>query len=326
MTPRVSVIVPTCRRPDLLARTLAALVALNFPAAGCEIIVADDGGDRATRQVVKEVSRRSREQSGPRVRYVPGEPNSGPAAARNHGVRAAEGAVLAFTDDDTIPDPDWLRAGVAALDQGADAVSGRVDVPLPRARPTDYERDAAHLSTAEFVTANCFVRADVFRDLGGFDERFRMAWREDSDLHFRLLDAGYRIASASDALVVHPIRRAPWGVSLRQQRKSRYNALLYKKHKRRYRQQIQARPPLAYYGSIVALAGAAAFARRRSGVACGFGLLWGLATGRFTVQRLRGTEISPTHVTEMAVTSAVIPVLSVFWRLRGAIEFRVRFA
>src|SRR5690606_30571680 len=113
----------------------------------------------------------------------------GPAAARNVGWRAARCEVVAFTDDDCIPDPGWLAAGTRAVEQGFAAATGRVVVPLPDA-PTDYERDAAGLARAEFVTANCFCRRSVLEALGGFDERFSAAWREDSDLHFALLRAG----------------------------------------------------------------------------------------------------------------------------------------
>jgi hypothetical protein len=62
--------------------------------------------------------------------------------------------------------------------------------------PTDYERDAHGLERSEFVTANCFVSKRGLERLGGFDERFPLAWREDSDLHFRLLRVGARLAHA----------------------------------------------------------------------------------------------------------------------------------
>ena len=78
------------------------------------------------------------------------------------------------------------------------------------------------------------------------DERFSAAWREDSDLHFTLLLHGGQIDRVPSALVVHPVRPARWGVSLNQQRKSLFNALLYKKHPRLYRQRIRPWPPWDY--------------------------------------------------------------------------------
>src|SRR5579883_2106310 len=237
---RVSVVVPTFRRPELLSRCLGALAAHDFAATAFEVLIADDAGSAATRRQVEEFAARS--ASRPAVGYVAVTGRHGPAAARNAGWRAARGEFIAFTDDDCLPDPHWLSAGVAAFAGDIDAVTGRVVVPLPEV-PTDYQRDAAGLARAEFVTANCFCRRDALEAVGGFDERFSAAWREDSDLQFSLLRAGRRIARAEAALVVHPVRPAPWGVSLLQQRKSLFDALLYKKHPELYRRRIRSSPP-----------------------------------------------------------------------------------
>jgi GT2 family glycosyltransferase len=325
MTVCVSVIVPTRCRAALLERALFALLAQDFPARDVEVLVADDGSDPPTRTIVEAARREAQRRSGPTVRYLPASEARGPAAARNRACREARGAIFAFTDDDTIPDPGWLRAGVAAIGASADAAAGCIEVPLPDRRPTDYERDTAQLQIAEFATANCFVKADVFWNVGGFDERFATAWREDSDLQFRLLDAGFTIASAPDALVIHPVRAAPWGISLRQQRKSHYNALLYKKHPRRYRRHIQSRPPTAYYVSVGTLISSVCLLRRNRALATGSFLAWLLLTMRFALHRLNGTALTGSHIAEMAATSALIPPLGIFWRLKGAAKFKVVF-
>jgi glycosyltransferase involved in cell wall biosynthesis len=290
-----------------------------------EVLVADDAASCTTREQVEGWSCRSRSDGGPLVRYVAVTVSHGPAAARNAGWRVAHGSVIAFTDDDCLPDSGWLEAGLAAIRAGADAVSGRLVMPLAGV-PNDYERDAAQLQEAGFVTANCFCRRDLLFQLGGFDERFKVAWREDSDLLFRIEEAGGVVAQAAEAVVVHPIRPAPWGVSLRQQAKSQYNALLYKRHPARYRQQIQPSPPWHYYSTIAAIIVAlgGGIAGRRA-VACGGLLGWLTLTARFCARRLTGTSHRPAHVAEMALTSALIPPLSVFWRLRGAIRYRVWF-
>jgi cellulose synthase/poly-beta-1,6-N-acetylglucosamine synthase-like glycosyltransferase len=205
------------------------------------------------------------------------------------------------------------------------AASGKVVVPLPE-RPTDYERDAAGLAAAEFVTANCFVRRDVLERVGGFDERYASAWREDSDLQFTLMERGLRIARAPGAVVVHPVRPAPWGVSLRQQRKAQFNALLYRKFPGRYRSRIQPSPPWGYYATVGSLAAApGALAAGAPVLAASALAAWAVLTGRFCLRRLRGNTWAPRHVLEMALTSALIPPLSVFWRLYGALRFRVLF-
>jgi hypothetical protein len=200
-----------------------------------------------------------------------------------------------------------------------------VIVPLS-ARPTDYERDAAGLEHGEFVTANCFVRRDVLAAVGGFDERYSAAWREDSDLHFMLLERGQRVDRAPGAIVVHPVRPAPWGICLRQQRKSLFNALLFKKYPRLYRLRIRSSPPWDYYAIVASLGtvlvGAVAGTR---GLAWAALVVWLLLTARFCARRLARNSLSCRHVTEMLVTSTLVPPLSVFWRLYGAFKFRVFF-
>src|SRR5579884_2504543 len=109
--PRASVVVPTYRRPDLLDRCLAALVAQDLGPQAYEIVVADDAASEETGRQVERWATNDR----PALRYVPVRHAHGPAAARNAGWRAARGEVIAFTDDDTVPDPGWLREGVAAL-------------------------------------------------------------------------------------------------------------------------------------------------------------------------------------------------------------------
>jgi len=318
---RASVVVPTRRRTDRLDRCLAALEGQGIDRSLYEIIIIDDGSDDATRLLVEGRAARSDLA----IRYLAAPGPRGPAAARNLGWRRASGAVVAFTDDDCLPQPGWLASGLAALEDGAVAATGRVVVPLPDS-PTDYQRDAAGLEGAEFVTANLFCRRDALEAVGGFDERFALAWREDSDLHFALLERGGRIAEAPGAVVVHPVRPAPWGVSLAQQRKSLFDALLYKKHPALYRERIQSGPPWNYYAIIAATASVALGAwHGPTALATGPATAWVLLTGRFCLRRLRRTTHRPGHVAEMVATSTVIPFLSVFWRLYGAWKFRVKF-
>ena len=184
------------------------------------------------------------------MHYLPVHGSHGPAAARNAGWRAAHGPIIAFTDDDCIPDPGWLKAGVPAFVDGVAAVTGRVVVPLPPS-PTDYERDAAGLENGRIRHG----------------ELLRPARRCSSEPAVSTNDSrqpGARTATCTSPcctraagssglpplVVVHPVRPAPWGVSLKQQRKSLFNALLYKKHPRLYRQRIRPWPPWEYYAIV----------------------------------------------------------------------------
>jgi GT2 family glycosyltransferase len=320
----VSIVVPTCGRPQLLNRCLGALVAQRFDPEMFEIIVVDDRPSLATRDIVIDWAKSAvRAGKGPLVSYLPSPGPHGPAAARNHGWRAARGRVVAFTDDDTVARPDWLEKGMRAFSTGdVDAVWGRIVMPLDHV-PTDYELDAKGLEQAEFVTANCFCSKRILRRLGGFDERFRFAWREDADLYFSLLDIGAHVTRAQDAVIVHPIRPARWGVSLAQQKKMLFDALLFKKHPQRYREKIRAAPRWDYYLIVFALLTAivGVAASKPMMVASG-AAVWLLLTARFCLARLRRTVKTPLHVAEMIVTSALIPPLAVFWRLVGMLRFR----
>ncbi len=321
---RVSVVVPTFKRPMLLGRCLEALFAQDFASVNYEVIIVDDAASDQTREQVEQYAKRA-EMGRHTIRYFAVTESHGPAAARNVGLYAAYGEIIAFTDDDCIPSPGWLKAGVKALANDAVAVAGRIIVPLPTA-PTDYEYNAFYLAHSEFVTANCFIRRDALIRIGGFDERFTAAWREDSDLIFTLQELGARCIAAQEAVVIHPVRTAKWGISIYQQRKSTFNALLYKKHPVLYRQKIQATPPWHYYAIVCALTvilfGTISKSWPLVCIALG---TWIYLICRFCLARLQYTSHTPSHVCEMIVTSCVIPLLAIYWRLHGAIKFRVFF-
>ena len=319
--PRVSVVVPTYQRADLLARCLRALLAQRGLGAEYEIVVCDDAASLRTRAQVEGMLT----QTGPDLRYVPVHGTRGPAGARNAGWQTARAAVIAFTDDDTMPDPDWLVAGLRAMVDGVHAVTGSTVMPLPPA-PTDYERDAAGLTHAEFITANCFVRRAALLAVGGFDTRYTMAWREDSDLHFSLIEQGLRIVRAPQARVVHPYRPVRFAAGLGMQKKVMFDVLLYKKHPDLYRARVRREPPWHYLSVTACLAAATLAALMQQWLAAAVtGLLWLALTLQFFFQRLRGTRVTPLLLADLALTSALIPLLSIWWRLMGVIRFRKGF-
>ena len=124
----ISVVVPTYKRPELLNRCLAALCSQTMNPSEYEIVVVDDGPTENTKHIVLAWSLRS----GPRMRYLANEGRHGPAAARNKGWRAAHGELIAFTDDDCVPAPDWLAIGSAVFeDPTVHGISGRIIVPIP---------------------------------------------------------------------------------------------------------------------------------------------------------------------------------------------------
>ncbi|HEU5033461.1 MAG TPA: glycosyltransferase [Mycobacteriales bacterium] len=197
---QVAVVVATHRRAPLLPR-LAAAMAAQEDAPGFEVVVVDDASADGTADVLHELARESAAPLVPVVRDV----NGGPAAARNSGWRASRAELVLFTDDDCVPEPGWVAAMVAALQQ-ADVVQG-VTIPDPeqagRAGPFSRTIDAPAPDDL-FRTCNVAYRREVLERIGGFDESFRVC--EDTDLAWRARSGGARTAFAPDAVVHHDVR------------------------------------------------------------------------------------------------------------------------
>lgn len=323
---KLSVVIPTYRRVELLRRVLEAIAVQTYPHSNFEVIVVSDGPDIATETLVKQMAKSA---SYLRLNFYSLPAKGGPAAARNAGWRMSEGELVVFTDDDCIPNIHWLEAYQQAYNlhniKAPIAFTGKVDVPVSEF-PTDYQRNIGNLSTAEFITANCACSRSALNVVDGFDETFPAAWREDSDLHFKLLRCGVAINYVPEALVCHPVRKAYWGISIFEQQKSMFNALLFKKHPELYRKRIASGPVWSYY--IIILSTVA------SGFALFFGeitvlifssFIWLAAIASFVVRRLHGTDRSPGHRLEMVITSLIIPYLSVYWTLRGAWKYKIFF-
>lgn len=322
MDRKIAVVVPTYKRSGLLGRCLDALLNQSIGKDTYEIIVVSDGPDPVTAEAIKMWTG----FISPKVSYFPLPEKKGPAAARNYGWMKAAAEIIAFTDDDCIPDEDWLASLMAAF-QGEEelVLSGQLIVPLPE-KPTDFELNTTHLEIAEFITANCACTKKVLLETGGFDERFEQAWREDSDLHFKIIQHAIPLKKVSDAVVVHPVRAAPWGVSIKEQRKGMYNALLYKKYPELYASRIHSKSPWNYYAMILSVSiGIVALLIKSVLLASISFSIWFILLLLFISRRLAFTSRSPEHVAEMIVTSIFIPFLSVYWQFYGALKYRVLF-
>ncbi|HET7572554.1 MAG TPA: glycosyltransferase [Gaiellaceae bacterium] len=230
--PLVSVVSPVRNAAAHLGGLLEALAAQTLAADSFEVVVVDDGSTDETPALLAGWA-----AADPERRRVLRGAGRGPAAARNLGLREARAPLVAFTDADTLPDPAWLEALLAAAED-ADAVEGRVlawppDAPRANAHTVENERGGL------YVTANMAYRRELLERLGGFDESFPAAFLEDSDLAFRALDAGARIRFAPEALVRHPVLPQTSREILRAARKLQWLPLLAAKHPRRYAEQIR---------------------------------------------------------------------------------------
>jgi glycosyltransferase involved in cell wall biosynthesis len=320
----VSVVVPTLGRPSLTA-LLAALVTGQPGPLPVEILLVDDRPDPSIPLPVPE---------GCEVTVIAG-PAVGPAAARNAGWRAARYEWVAFLDDDVVPDADWcdrLGADLAEADALVGGVQGNLRVPQPVGRrPTDWERVTAGLAGGLWITADMAYRRAALARAGGFDERLPRAFREDSELAFRVRTDGWALRRG-ERTVTHPVRpESPW-VSLRTQRGNADDALLRRLYGRHWRETLQipaGRRPrhAAVTGAGVAAltCGVVAVARvsRRWAVAAALaGAAWAVGTAEFAAARIRPGPRDRREVATMLVTSAAIPPLAVGHWLRGRWHWR----
>jgi histidinol-phosphate phosphatase family protein len=304
--PDCTVVIPTTGRDSLrpILDTLAGVV---------PVIVVDDRPVRLPLDVPEGVT-------------VLRSGGRGPAAARNTGWRAARGEWIAFLDDDVRITPQWvgrLADDLRTLPPDVAASQARIVVPLPTGRrPTDDERGTAGLATARWITADMAYRRSVLAEVGGFDERFPRAFREDSDLALRVTRAGHRIVRGN-RVTTHPARRAGFLASVRAQRGNADNALMRHKHGTDWRHRTAAgsgrlgRHALSTVAGVLAVALLAA-GRRAAGLAAAG--TWGGLTAEFAVRRIRSGP--PSDAARMAVTSVLIPPAACYHRLRGEIAVR----
>ena len=199
--PLVSVIIPHYNDLDGLRLCAARLMQMQWPSDDLEIIVADNMS-RCGIQAVRDAA--------PGATVVLAD-IQGAGPARNAGVAASHGEVLAFLDSDCVPEPGWISEGVAAL-RKFDFAGGQVVVfPKDPARPEPVEafemvfnfNFRRYIEQVGFTgTGNMFVPRAIFDKVGGF----RAGVSEDVDWSFRARAMGYRLGYAPDAIVGHPAR------------------------------------------------------------------------------------------------------------------------
>ncbi|MFI9722050.1 glycosyltransferase family 2 protein [Streptomyces sp. NPDC052396] len=321
--PPYAVVIPTLGRP-CLAACLDALALSAGPAPRAVVLVDDRPGPRHDRAPLPLAALG---ELGARARVL-NSGGRGPAAARNTGWRAVGTPWVVFLDDDVQVGPAWRARLVRELAHAApdvDGIQGVIEVPLPEDRaPTDWERNTAGLAGARWATADMAYRSAVLQAVGGFDERFPRAFREDADLALRVLAAGRRLERGRRT-TRHPVRPAGRWISLRHQAGNADDALMLRLHGADWWHRAGApRGRLPRHAAVTA-AGAAAVAlaltgRRGGGLVAAAG--WALGTAEFAWARIAPGPRTLPEVTAMLATSAVIPPLAVGHRLRGTWRHR----
>ena len=230
--PTVSIIVPAHGRPNATRCCVQSLLALDYPAERCEIIVVDDASTPPLSAVLDDLP----------ITLLRQERNIGQSAARNLAATIATGTVLAFTDNDCVVERGWLRALVPYLaDPTIDMVGGQVIAPPAQGGVAAFEAVRSPLDRGAFATevtptaavsylptCNLLVRRGTLLAQGGFDAALRVG--EDVDFIWRMLRTGARAWYAPTGRVVHD-HRVRWGEWLR--RRADYGsseAMLQQRH------------------------------------------------------------------------------------------------
>lgn len=200
--PSVSVVVPVYNEAHVLSECLEALLRQTYPQERYEVVVVDNGSTDGTRSVIESYPVRSLVEDEIQSSY----------AARNAGIRAARGEILAFTDADCRPALDWLGAAVENFrDPEVGGVAGRIVGGPPQSKvEAELKRRSWQAETAtlqhDFLpyaqTANAFYRRTVFEAVGDFEETWISGG--DADLAWRMqLETSMRLAHEPAAVVEH---------------------------------------------------------------------------------------------------------------------------
>lgn len=179
MHPPASVITSSYNRANMLNRWLDALLNLDYPQF--EIVVVNDGSTDNTAEVLENYKKKYRNK----IKVINHEKNKGQASGRMDGIRASKYDIIALLDDDMIVNKNWLKHLVNLLMKG---VKNKVAI-------------ISSIDPICLQSAVCLK--DVIVKAGGFDERFPIAFRDDTDLVFRVKDLGYKVIQASKLNYVH---------------------------------------------------------------------------------------------------------------------------
>ncbi len=206
--PFVSVIIPVFNDSIRLQLCLDALARQTYPVHLFEVIVVDNNPEKDT-----EIIRLAAQFNAVRAFY---ESRRGSYAARNLGIHQARGTVMAFTDSDCIPDPDWIEKGVSSLLKTPDCglVAGKIRFFFKNpSDPTAAEiydslnllKQEEYLKEYHFgATANVFTFKAVFAEVGLFNAQLQSGG--DQEWGKRVFAAGFKQVYAEDVVISHPAR------------------------------------------------------------------------------------------------------------------------
>lgn len=202
-----SIIIPTYERPAQISKCLESIAKLDYPKNKFEVVVVDDGSINPPEKLVNSYKDRLN------ITLIT-QKNAGPAGARNTGAKKASGEFLAFTDDDCVPDSNWLNAFENEFNRDPEIVLGGYTVNSLAENPYStasqelinylYSYYNSDRNNAKFFASNNIaVRADLFEQIGGFDVTTLRATAEDREICDRWVYNGHKMTYTTDAIVFH---------------------------------------------------------------------------------------------------------------------------
>lgn len=324
---RVSIVIPTRNHKPILERLLGSISGQSMAPEQYEVIIVDDGSTDGTKEFLQAA------EFPFRLRLVEGE-RSGPPRARNAGLALAESPVVAFMDDDVTLHTECLER---ALQYFATEDVGVVETTLLIEGEDGSERPLQLNAGAQgFVTAAIFFRREALIRVNGFDPDFfdpdtGMFFRDDADIGFRVLKAGYKALQPADVVAWHPVQFPAVERSFAHVKRYMFDPLLYRKHPQMFRMYIErkqvgpfsfARP--MHYSCLLFIAGLAG--------AAGFGIagvttaLWGslaVSVAAHLVLRYKfcGADAWKFWRLKETLAYTALPVVYLYWFGRGIRKF-----
>lgn len=241
---KISIIMATYNRVDLLAKQLLAFENQTLDKSKFEVIVVNDGSPDRTKQLLDAWSRRYLNLK------VIHKINGGPASARNTGVDQASSEIIAFTDDDCIVDNDWLENILQAFnqDQNLKVLHGLTYSNKKEINPFTHQIENDSWSDV-VPTCNAAYLKDVFNSLGGFDTNYPFPHNEDTDLAWKAHEIT-KVKFDKNVRVYHPAVPVPFRSQLKRMRFLRSEFLLFKKQPESYKKWRTANPWKTIYGEV----------------------------------------------------------------------------
>ena len=268
----ISIIIPTKNRPILVTKVLADLAKQEFPRDHFEVLLIDDGSTKENLIKLRELLKPLELD----FHFISKERGEGPAKARNLGISRARGEWIAFTDDDVEIPPYWLKNACERIVQNPDilGIEGAItsDIIHPLYHYTQNMKGPYSKKYEGYLTANMFFRKSTLVSIGGFDETFPRAFREDADLAFRVLAKG-RIPFCEAIRVHHPARKLSLTEAIRRELRHESDPLIYKKHPDKY-PCLFAQTNILWFLLIVIQAGGGIFGFFFPWTFWGFNIFW----------------------------------------------------